>query len=252
MVRQEYFSHLSTQEWDAKVDSALEAVSLNPGDVLNKFPHQLSGGQQQRLLVARALLLDVKLLIADELISMLDASTRVDVLNLLVGLKKRGLGILFITHDLSLGNYISDRTVILRNGAVMEMGLTQKVFGNPQHSYTRSLLTAVPQLHKRWEHVDVESLLAAKPVNGKATAPSDGAPGVDQESRRYSKSPLSPRKGKDVLPKGPGPRPSLMDLPDAPWQRPIVGRTKLETQMLRQAPPKLVEYEEGHFVAVEK
>ncbi len=125
-------------------------MALNPADVLNKFPHQLSGGQQQRLLIARALLLEVKLLVADEIISMLDASTRVDVLNLLVDLKRKGLGILFITHDLSLGNYISDKAVILREGAIVEMGETQKVFGNPQHSYTQSLLTAVPQLHRRW------------------------------------------------------------------------------------------------------
>jgi oligopeptide/dipeptide ABC transporter ATP-binding protein len=150
LLRDEYFSRLPGQAWDAKIDAALEAVALNPGDVLDKYPHQLSGGQQQRLLIARALLLDVKLLIADEIISMLDASTRVDVLNLLVGLKRAGLAILFITHDLSLGNYISDRTVILRHGAVVEMGATTKVFGNPQHPYTKALLAAVPQLHKKW------------------------------------------------------------------------------------------------------
>ena len=131
MIRQEYYSHLSRREWEAKVGSALEDVTLNPADVLNKFPHQLSGGQQQRLLVARALLLDVKLLIADEIISMLDASTRVDVLNMLVELKNAGLGILFITHDLSLGNYISDKTIILRRGTVLEMGLTSKGVRQP-------------------------------------------------------------------------------------------------------------------------
>ncbi len=126
-------------------------MSLNAGDCLNKYPHQLSGGQLQRLLVARALLLDIRLLVADEIISMLDASTRIDVLNLLGDLKARGLGILFITHDLSLGNYISDRTVILRRGRVVEMGGTQRVFGNPLHPYTRMLLASVPQLHRKWE-----------------------------------------------------------------------------------------------------
>ncbi|HEX6932640.1 MAG TPA: ATP-binding cassette domain-containing protein [Streptosporangiaceae bacterium] len=151
LIREEYFRRLPGPAWDAKIDAALEAVALNPGDVLDKYPHQLSGGQQQRLLIARALLLDVKLLIADEIISMLDASTRVDVLNLLVNLKRAGLAILFITHDLSLGNYISDRTVILRYGAVVEMGATAKVFGNPQHPYTKALLVAVPQLHKKWQ-----------------------------------------------------------------------------------------------------
>jgi ABC-type oligopeptide transport system ATPase subunit len=150
LIREEYFAGLPGPAWEEKIDAALEAVALNPGDVLDKYPHQLSGGQQQRLLIARALLLDVKLLVADEIISMLDASTRVDVLNLLVGLKRAGLAILFITHDLSLGNYISDRTVILRHGAIVEMGATTKVFGNPQHPYTKALLAAVPQLHTKW------------------------------------------------------------------------------------------------------
>jgi len=85
------------------VEKSLRAVGLNPDQVLNKFPHQLSGGQLQRFLIARALLLDVQFLVADEIISMLDASTRIDVLNLLVDLKSRGLSVLFITHDLSLG-----------------------------------------------------------------------------------------------------------------------------------------------------
>jgi ABC-type oligopeptide transport system ATPase subunit len=150
LLRDQYFPHTDRAAWNAKIEAALHAVSLNPADVLDKYPHQLSGGQQQRVLIARALLLNVKLLVADEIISMLDASTRVDVLNLLVGLKRAGLAILFITHDLSLGNYISDRTVILRHGAIVEMGLTVRVFGNPQHPYTKMLLAAVPQLHKKW------------------------------------------------------------------------------------------------------
>jgi len=152
LVRSSYFPNVSDKEWDDKIEGALDAVALNPADVLGKYPHQLSGGQQQRLLIARALLLDVKVLVADEIISMLDASTRVDVLNLLVKLKRQGLAILFITHDLSLGNYVSDRTIILRHGAIAEMGATEKVFGNPQHEYTKMLLTAVPELHKKWAH----------------------------------------------------------------------------------------------------
>ena len=80
-----------------------------------------------------------------------DGSTRIDVLNLLGDLKARGLGILFITHDLSLGNYISDRAVILRRGEVVEEGSTERVFGQPRHPYTQSLLASVPQLHRKWE-----------------------------------------------------------------------------------------------------
>jgi peptide/nickel transport system ATP-binding protein len=150
MVRGEYFRGLQATLWRERLEGALDAVSLNPGDVLGKYPHQLSGGQLQRLLIARALLLDIKLLVADEIISMLDASTRIDVLNLLGDLKARGLGILFITHDLSLGNYISDRTMILRRGRVVELGPTQLVFGDPRHPYTQTLLASVPQLHRKW------------------------------------------------------------------------------------------------------
>lgn len=150
-VREGFFPHESSVAWHAKLVRALDAVALRPDDVLGKYPHQLSGGQLQRVLVARALLLDIELLVADEIISMLDASTRIDVLNLLGDLKARGLAIVFITHDLSLGNYISDETIILRAGRIVESGPTPRVFGSPQHEYTQALLQAVPQLHRRWK-----------------------------------------------------------------------------------------------------
>ncbi len=150
MVHREFFPHVGHDEWKQRLDDALESVSLNPADVLGKFPHQLSGGQLQRLLVARALLLEIRYFVADEIISMLDASTRIDVLNLLADLKSRGLGVLFITHDLSLGNYISDKTIILRHGSIVEMGETVKVFGDPRHPYTKDLLASVPHIHEKW------------------------------------------------------------------------------------------------------
>jgi ABC-type oligopeptide transport system ATPase subunit len=156
MLKDAYFAEVGAAEWRHKVGASLEAVRLDPDQVLGRYPHQLSGGQLQRMLIARALLLDIELLVADEIISMLDASTRIDVLNLLADLKARGLGILFITHDLSLGNYVSEQTVILRRGTVVEMGATDRVFGNPLHPYTRTLLAAVPQLHRRWEPLEPE------------------------------------------------------------------------------------------------
>jgi peptide/nickel transport system ATP-binding protein len=176
LIRESYFPKTGDREWSGKVEQALDAVALNPGDVLGKYPHQLSGGQQQRLLIARALLLDVKVLVADEVISMLDASTRVDVLNLLVKLKRQGLAILFITHDLSLGNYVSDRTIILRHGAIVEMGATEKIFGNPQHDYTRMLLSAVPELHKKWDHSPLGPVAVSARGAAVAEASQDGAP----------------------------------------------------------------------------
>jgi peptide/nickel transport system ATP-binding protein len=260
LVRQEYLGDLSAKEWDHKLHLALETVALNPADVLNKFPHQLSGGQQQRLLVARALLLDVKLLIADEIISMLDASTRVDVLNMLVDLKRKGLAVLFITHDLSLGNYISDRTVILRYGAVVEMGDTDKVFGNPQHSYTKHLLTAVPQLHRKWHDADADRAAAnGSSGHGAQLSTGYGAAAVaeDRQAQRYSKSPLNPLKTATAAPEtgqAGGPRPSLMDLPNQSWQSRfhLGGGPSMAAVMAANAPPELVPFEEGHLVAVEE
>ena len=155
MIKDEFYPGLSEHDWDATLHSALKDVGLNPEHVLNKFPHQLSGGQLQRFLIARALLLDLHFLVADEIISMLDASTRVDVLNLLGDLKKRGLSILFITHDLSLGYYISDQSVILYRGCAVETGSTAKIYQNPRHPYTNMLMASVPRMDQKWERVDV-------------------------------------------------------------------------------------------------
>lgn len=162
VIREEFYPQLGAQEWSERVAGALRDVGLNPEHVLNKYPHQLSGGQLQRFLIARALLLDIKFLVADEIISMLDASTRIDVLNLLADLKKRGLSILFITHDLSLANYISERAIILYRGCIVEMGATEKIFTNPQHPYTQMLIAAVPRLDQKWDQeINVELKSAA-------------------------------------------------------------------------------------------
>ncbi len=161
LIREEFYPDVKENEWAARVDKVLKDVGLNPEHVLNKFPHQLSGGQLQRFLIARALLLDIRVLVADEIISMLDASTRIDVLNLLATLKTRGLSILFITHDLSLANYISERAVILYRGCAMEMGAVGKIFNNPLHPYTRMLIDSVPRLDQKWgEKANVDSKAA--------------------------------------------------------------------------------------------
>ena len=164
MIRHEYFPDVADEPWRAKIDGALEAVGLTADTVLGKYPHQLSGGQLQRLLVARALLLDIDFLVADEITSMLDASTRIDVLNMLADLTERDLSVLFITHDLNLGYYISDRTVILYRGAIVEMGATTRIFDHPLHPYTRMLMASVPRLDEMWaerEEVDPEVALEA-------------------------------------------------------------------------------------------
>ena len=136
---------------EERIQKAISEVNLTP-ELLDKYPHQLSGGQLQRLLIARALLLDVDILVADELISMLDASTRMGVLNLLIDIcHEKGMSILFITHDLNLGYYLSDYTLILHEGRLVERGDTKKIYENPVHPYTEMLFESVPDIKEKWD-----------------------------------------------------------------------------------------------------
>jgi peptide/nickel transport system ATP-binding protein len=131
----------------AAAADALAQVGLDPADVLDKWPHQLSGGQRQRVMIARALLLRPRLLVADEPTSMLDASLRVTILNLLTDLRRdTGLAILFITHDLGQACYVSDRVLVMCHGELVEQGPTRQVIFEPRHDYTRRLLADVPRL----------------------------------------------------------------------------------------------------------
>ncbi|OPX37952.1 MAG: oligopeptide ABC transporter ATP-binding protein [Desulfobacteraceae bacterium 4484_190.1] len=155
VIRREFFRKVNRHNWRDRVAVSLRAVGLDPDQVWNKFPHQLSGGQLQRLLIARALLQDVRFLVADEITSMIDASTRVEILNLLAELKHRGLSVLFITHDLSLGYYISDRTVILYKGRIVEKGLSDGIYFDPIHPYTRMLMDSLPRLDKKWGKAEI-------------------------------------------------------------------------------------------------
>lgn len=140
-----------TAKKEDKIHRVLVDVNLDPERTLGRFPHELSGGQLQRLLIARTLLMDVNILIADELISMLDASTRIGILNLLVDLcKDRGMSVLFITHDLNLGYYISDYTMIMYKGRLVEKGDTKKIYENPVHPYTKMLFESVPDISRKW------------------------------------------------------------------------------------------------------
>lgn len=133
---------------DIDLEKALGHVGLKPDDVLEKYPHQLSGGQRQRVMIARALLLSPKLLVADEATSMLDASLRANILNVLSDLRSEvGLTVLFITHDIGQACYIADRVLVMSNGMMVEQGSTEDVIFNPTHPYTKRLLADVPKLH---------------------------------------------------------------------------------------------------------
>ncbi len=151
MIFRIFMPEVGKSEQEDRILEAIREVNLTP-DLLEKYPHQLSGGQLQRLLIARALLLDVDVLIADELISMLDASTRMGVLNLLLDIcQEKGMAILFITHDLNLGYYLSDTTLIMYEGRLVERGGTRKIYENPVHPYTKMLFESVPGVEERWD-----------------------------------------------------------------------------------------------------
>ncbi len=134
---------------DAQTNQAMAeacaAVGLDPDLVLPRYPHQLSGGQRQRLIVARALMLSPKLLIADEPVSMVDASLRASILSNIYDLKdKYGISILYITHDLATAYHVSDYVMVLFKGHVVEAGPPRQVIGDPQHPYTRLLIDSIP------------------------------------------------------------------------------------------------------------
>ena len=131
-------------EREARIKEVLEEVKLAPiEDFLPKFPHMLSGGQQQRLVIARAMILHPRMLIADEPVSMLDASVRVEILQLLRGLqKKHNLAIIYITHDLSTVRYFSERIFTMYGAKIIEKSSTDKLLENPLHPYTQALFKA--------------------------------------------------------------------------------------------------------------
>jgi peptide/nickel transport system ATP-binding protein len=139
---------------------ALTAVGLRPGDVLGRFPHQLSGGQRQRINVARALLLRPKLLVADEPVSMVDASLRANILETLRGLQRNhGVSIIYITHDLTTAYHIAKSIIVLYRGSVMEAGDVDTVIKTPQHPYTRLLIDSIPwpDINRRWGETEIKA-----------------------------------------------------------------------------------------------
>ena len=122
----------------------MEDVGL-PAQAIRKYPHEFSGGQRQRIAIARALALKPRLLIADEPVSALDVTIQAQILELLLELiQKYQITMIFISHDLSVVRYLTDRTAVMYQGSIVEYGETEEVFNNPQHDYTRALLSAIP------------------------------------------------------------------------------------------------------------
>lgn len=133
-------------ERERRIQEIMEEVRLLPvGDFLNKFPHQLSGGQQQRVVIARAVILRPKLIVADEPVSMVDASVRVELLRLIEALQKaHHIAVIYITHDLSTVRYFSQRIFVMYAGHLIEQAKVNELLANPQHPYTQALLAAIP------------------------------------------------------------------------------------------------------------
>jgi len=139
---------------DKHVDEALHEVGLSLAEIKKRYPHELSGGQAQRVAIARALITHPSLIVADEPVSMLDASLRMSVVNRFKELKNdQGVSIIYVTHDLATAYYSSDRIAVMLRGWIVEMGSVEKVLGDPQHPYTINLKESIPQLDpdKVWD-----------------------------------------------------------------------------------------------------
>lgn len=148
--------HLAKSKREAvdRIDQKLRLVGMTYQEFAGKYPNEFSGGQLQRISIARALLTDPKLIIADEPVSMVDASLRMSIVNLFKQLRDElGVSILYITHDLATAYYVSDRIAIMFRGNIVEMGSVEQVLMNPRHPYSKLLRDSIPQAdpRKRWD-----------------------------------------------------------------------------------------------------
>jgi len=163
----------SENEIRAKVVELLNLVGLTPPEYfMNKYPRQLSGGQRQRVAIARAISLNPKFIVADEIVTMLDVSLRIGILNLLLNLRKKlKASFLFITHDFGVARYFAEegRTAVMYLGSIIEIGKTDELIHNPLHPYTQALLSAVPVpdpiLSRKRKMVELRKIDPPNPIN---------------------------------------------------------------------------------------
>jgi ABC-type glutathione transport system ATPase component len=143
---------LSEAEVVPAMEAALSAVGLEYAEVRGKYSNQFSGGELQRVSIARALIPKPSLIVADEPVSMIDASRRMIIINLFLKLKlEAARSFLYITHDLATAYYISDYVAVMSKGAIVEFGPARQVMSDPQHAYTRLLLDSIPAIGQKWQ-----------------------------------------------------------------------------------------------------
>ena len=158
----------ASQPWiHERMEEVLTMVGLDHASILYKYPHMLSGGQRQRIVIARALTVEPKVLVADEAVSMIDVSLRLGVLRLLRDLREKlNISVLFITHDIAAARYLGQdgQMSVIYKGLIVELGSTEEIIAHPQHPYTQALLSAVPVL-KGLEKMGADRFVLAKEMN---------------------------------------------------------------------------------------
>src|SRR4029077_539776 len=149
-IREQMEEILVAHQLTASLEQALEHVQLEPGRVLNAYPHQLSGGQRQRVLIASAILTRPQVLLADETTKALDVLVQKEILELLFSLQKElGMAVLFISHNLGLVARYTQKIAVMKAGRVVEEGTPRNLFEHPQHPYTQELISALPPMTRR-------------------------------------------------------------------------------------------------------
>ena len=169
-----FFPELTGQQRRERIEEGLRSVGLRPEETLGRYPHQLSGGQRQRVMVARALLLDPRVVIADEPVSMVDASLRATILESLYrSNRERGISIVYITHDLTTAYQLCRTILVMYRGSVVEVGEMELVMKEPKHPYTRLLVGSIPHVdpQRRWGETGA----------GRGADAGDGGPGASPE-----------------------------------------------------------------------
>lgn len=183
----------NAQDKKKMVEEVLEKVGLTPPEIfINAYPHQLSGGQLQRVCVARCLVLAPKFIVADEPVSMLDVSLRMEVLNVLFKLKKQHMACLFISHDLAVLRSVCDRIAIMYLGKIVEAGPTETLTKNPMHPYTKALIAAIPEPDPRAERIKVI-------IGGEIPSPVNPPPGCKFHTRCPQRFPICEKEEPNLI-----------------------------------------------------